>query len=227
MTITVAALYDDSKTSKLKQDRPSQLEIHKYKITIDEEENYLTLVGETHRYNKRESELAERLVNEHDNIASEGSSSSKLSLGDYIYALSLAISSYPYTLYYVWGSGRNYDSITDIAVKKGYKVYNIDENPFEHMSPAERSLLLGDSTRSFIIAPLGYFHGYKETPFIAIDSPPFKEFMIDERDPIIANAIIAILREDDVDDLLANIGRSHLSGVVENLSNQAEIKEVK
>lgn len=49
--------------------------------------------------------------------------------------------------------------------------------------------------------------------------------MVDNRDKVMANSIVDLLREDDIDKLLAEFGIAHLEGVIANLSEQVALQE--
>ena len=219
---------------RVEQNKDVALEAHSYNINIDGKEKYLTLVGERHCYNKAEHEIGEKLVKQHKCFADEcgGPDGVKdISIGNFLYGLAIAL---PITIegsYSNLGNGRIYISISDIAREKGHKIYPL-ENPndaFNNMSFKERASLLLEADATILIAPRSYYFAKNEKPSDAKDYKDFKyrEALIDKRDPVMAQGVVNLLKKEGVDSLLATVGKAHLEGVIKNLSQKVEIREIK
>ncbi|MBI2548582.1 hypothetical protein HYW21_04495 [Candidatus Woesearchaeota archaeon] len=208
------------------------LEVRRYHIDIDGEEKELTLVGENHDYNKTEYEMAQKLVDEHQHFAEESGSGhlQNMSFGNLLYALA-CFKPLEITLFYQHlGNGRWYDSIRDIAEERGYNVHALEkaDDPFTNMSTGERIKYFAQCFFSPLTAPLAYYGGKNETPY---DPSQFANFsyrtsLVDKRDRVMADSIVDLMREDDIDELLAEFGRLHLDGVISHLSQQVSLREI-
>ncbi len=211
------------------------LEVHRYRVNVDGngKEKYLTLVGENHDYNQTEHEIAQKLVNEHQHFADECGSDlfENISIGNFLYASAVAIPLIITDFYQNLGDGRWYDSIDAIAEERGYKVHALEkvDDPFNNMSAGGKARLFGESVFSALTAPLAYYEAKNETPYDASKYANFayRESLIDSRDPVMAQGIVDLLKKDEIDKLLAEVGRIHLEGVISNLSKQIELREVK
>ncbi len=209
------------------------LNVSEYKINIGNKEKHLTLVGENHSYNKREHEIGEMLLDKHEHFASEigNDSSEDMSLGNRIYVTSIIIPLALPFFYNNLGSGRWCDSISDMAKKQGHKVYALENvnDAFNNLSPTEKTKLSGEVVFSMFTAPYAYYTGKNEKPFDANNFSNFeyREPLLDKRDRVMADGIVGLLKKDEIDELLANVGIAHQSGIISNLSKQVKLEEIK
>lgn len=208
------------------------LEVHRYKVAINGKEKEVTIAGEYHSYNKTEYEIGKKLVEEHEHFASECGSDffATMSTGDLIYMSMLAIPSIVPFFYNDVGSGRGYPSISDIAEQRGYYVDALEGelNLFKDMPISGKTELVMMVASDLVTAPLMYYRGKNETTY----DPKKVEYMakimlVDKRDKVMAHGIVDLLKEDDIDKLLVNIGRGHLEGVTYNLSQQLVLREIR
>lgn len=204
----------------------------KYKIDIDGKGKHLTLVGEQHDYNETEHRIAQRLVDGHQHFASEiiRDFLKDLSMKNFFYGVVLAT---PYLLannYAHLGNGRWYDSIREIAEERGYRIHALEkpDDPFNSLSAWEKVTLLGESFFSVLTAPWAYYEAKNEIPYNPhkFANYPYREHLIDRRDKIMAKGIVDLLKKDEIDKLLAGVGRAHLEGIIRNLSAQVRLQEV-
>ena len=209
------------------------MEVHKYRINVNGKEKQLTLVGENHDYNKTEHEIAQKLVDEHEHFANECGSDpfENVSVGNFLYGLAVATPLAITDFYQNLGDGRWYNSIDDVAEERGYNVYALEkaDDPFNNISGGEKARLFGESVFSALTAPLAYYRAKNETPYNASEYANFtyRESLIDSRDKVMAGGIVDLLKKNEIDKLLAGVGRAHLEGVIANLSKQVELQEVK
>ncbi len=231
---TSAAIIDNRFISKEKiEDSVNNLHVHNFNINIDDEKNYLTLSGECHIYTKQEYEVAKSIVNKHRHFAAECGSDvmENITSGNLMYCLVAGITYKPYLYFFQLGSDRHYDTISELAEEKGYFIHALEDpdDPFDNLSFSERCQFLGDIIASAFVAPIGYFRGKYEAPLdaSAVANYRFKNSLITKRDSVMAENIIKLLSEDEIDSLSANIGLAHLDGVINNLHKLADIVEVK
>lgn len=210
----------------------NQLEIHRYKVNIDGEEKNFTLVGEVHHYNKREFEIAEKLVKEHDYFANECGSGDnfKISIGNFLYGLSVALPLSVSWFYQHLGNGRWYDPIDDIAENYGYTIHALENNDrtFNFLSLGDRIMFFGNCMASAINAPLDYYEAKNEEQYNPDDLNfgRFRDPLIDKRDPLMAKEIVNLLKQDGINNLLVETGRAHTNGIIKHLSKEIKLEEI-
>lgn len=217
-----------------KENAPISLEIKKFEADIGGRKKRLTLVGEYHIYNKKENEFGKRLVKEHTAFANECSDESLKngSIMEKVYLYSLG---FPYGVYSHYANtlanGRTYYSISDIASEEGKHIHALEKPgtltnlPFKDIITLQASCLLG-----MLTAPIHYYTGKNETPYKReeLDSlGSAKLALVDRRDKNMATSLVKLLKSPDIDNLLATVGRAHLDGVINNLSQQIKLVEVK
>ena len=97
------------------------------------------------------------------------------------------------------------------------------------MSWKEKAELAGMITGAAVMSPLMYYAGKNERPFDAseLHDYRFKDSLVTKRDKDMALEIIKLLEEDEIDDLLVDVGRGHIEGIVSNLEKQVELREAK
>jgi len=215
--------------NRIEQNQPQGLQVRRYTARIDGEQKYLTLVGETHIYNRTEVEFGRKLVDEHTSFAGEVGSDSKLPSGDRLFNSVNAKLWHIPIRFYQYGSGRRYAPIDRIVENNGNKVHGLEDNPYESLSTGDRISTVGWSIFGFLTAPMQYYMGRFEDPsdYTAGCSGPIGvESLITKRDPVMAESIVRLLESDDVDDLLATMGSCHLDGVIENLEKEIELQEI-
>ncbi|MCK4319319.1 hypothetical protein KAW38_01985 [Candidatus Micrarchaeota archaeon] len=210
----------------------NELEINGYKVNINGKEKYLTLVGETHMYTKKEYEIAKKLIEEHKYFACEvgigfrKNTSTKNYIYGWIYR-GFFDTSY---LYYRLGSGRWYKPLAHTA-KNNYNIYPLEGSNdfFDNLSFKEKMLLFSEFTLSLLISPFQYYNTIGEIPNeneYEYDFGELQEPVIDKRDRVMAKSIVELLERDEIDKLLAEIGSAHLKGVTENLSQEVELEKI-
>ncbi len=211
---------------------PKVLEVHKYEINLDGEEEYLTIVAEKHSYSKEEYEIGIRLAEDHAHFASEVGTQSfyNVSKSNLRYLLAIVTCLGPSNYYYNLGSGRTYDSVSSIAEDQGYFIYALEDvqQSLEDFSGFDKALFFGWSTASALVSPIGYYQGRDDTGFVHGQNKGtlFNRLLVDKRDEGIADGIIDLLRDDEIDDLLASLGIAHFEGVIEHLSEKVELIEI-
>ncbi len=119
--------------------------------------------------------------------------------------------------------------IYEIAEEKGHKVHALEKDPLMHLSLGEKAELFGRSYLGMLWAPLSYYEGKNEEPYSVSKFADFRyrESLIDKRDEVMAGNLANLLRREGVDNLLAEVGGAHLEGVIKNLSDEVELREVK
>jgi len=215
--------------NKEEQNQAIALHIRRYKARVDGVEKYLTLVGETHVYNKAEARLGRRLVNEHTSFADEvGSDDNDLPFWDDVFNSVIAELWRLPVKFEQWGNGRRYARIATIAERRGHKVHALEENTYSPLSPLDRAKVLAWSSAGFLTAPLHYPAGRYEDPSEpCLDIGPLAKPLVTKRDPVMSRNLAGLLKQDDVDKLLASIGSCHLPGVIKNLEKELELQEIK
>lgn len=205
------------------------LQVQKYDVDINGQKKKLTLVGETHYYNRMEHETGKKLVEEHNNFANEIGKGTNIPFMDKVFftpfsALHLVSSGFSRL-----GDGRIYSSISEIAEDSGQTVYALEEDPFIHMSVGEKLGFGILMSIEFLVAPINYYASKNETSYNPRDYDDFvfRESMIDKRDSVMAQGLIKLLSKDNVDNLLATVGGAHVEGIVKNLLKNVELNEIK
>ena len=212
-------------------------QVRKYELKIDDKPEYLTLIGEVHSYTKAESEIAQKLVSEHSFYANECGNPpnmSTVSTGNKVY---LDACSYPLIFYFLFnhaGSGRTYDSMDEIAVKKGKVVYPLEDNnaAMNCMSNKERTACLLSYWADALKGPLAYYQAKQKESYDLesvnkwVNTLPYKSGLVYKRDILMAEGIIDLLRRPGTDTLLASVGLAHLQGVEKYLTEHANAKRI-
>jgi len=119
------------------------LQVREYTVDVGEEKKKLTLLGEIHFYSERESQLAKELIEKHDTFASETGEGEKISFGNSLFEMVIALPIIPTYLFYRLGSGRFYWTASDLAKQQREKVYALEEDPFRFLSVKEKIYFFG------------------------------------------------------------------------------------
>lgn len=212
------------------------LKVKRYQVMIKGKPKRLTLAGEIHCYNKNDSDLAEKLIEEHSSFASEGGNEdggrNEMSFGNSIYLAGISLLFLPPVGFYKLGSGRWCPSMRDIHEKKGHEVHSLERDPMIFMSPVDKLQFFGKALLGALLFPLCYYKGKQELKYgpetlrNPLEGSRLKKPLVDDRDEVMANSLVELLERNDIDDLLANTGGAHLNGVIRNLSMQVQLREV-
>lgn len=213
-----------------------RLKIGNYKIMLDGKEKYLALVGERHDYNKKEHEIGETLIEQYKNIAGEpGFIWKNNSLKNKLFLAKVMIPAKIANFYQHLGNGRWYPSISKTAVKQGRKVYELEPSnePIDFLSKEEKrdffkmqvkgAFSLKGPTLEYKIAK-GMDMTYASLP--RQDSNPSDDcgFESSKRDSVMAENIIALLKKEGVDSLLATAGNMHIPKILKYISENKEVQ---
>ncbi len=231
--LTGHVFYDYSKDNlpKIEQSNPNlTLDIHKYKIEINGKNKILTLVGEVHFYNKKDSEIARKLVDKNHNFANEcGECNLEFnSFKEEIYGNFLAYSLFIPFKFNIMGNGRIYKSIDEIAREKGYKNHPLEENddPFKNLSFGQKTMLLVAGIYSTLKGPLNYYESKKDSEKVEdlskikkdLDDLGLSDSLLYKRDIVMAGNIVKLLKEDTIDKLVASVGKAHIEEILRSLA---------
>jgi hypothetical protein len=223
------ALFDAAKNSDTLENTPQLSDIREYDVSIDGKVKHLTLVGEVHSYNRKESEIAKELVERNTHVAGEGFSFSihRLTPGNYVFGMAAVLPATPYYFFCKIGSGRMYPSLGDYAEDKGRRLYELENvnDEFDTMTLLERSVMLASYWSTLFTAPLGYYESKNYAISNAILVEISQNKGIAHRDSVMASTIVDLLHRDDIDTLLAFYGRGHMIGITRNLDKALEMKE--
>src|SRR3989338_692875 len=240
---TAHAIYDSKQRygqGIQQEEQLSLLKVKRFRVKISGKEKYLTLVGEVHSYNKKEYEIAKKLVDEHRHFVYEGGKRGNQSFGNYVYQEVMDKLLKIPAFYLNLGTGRFYDVIPIIAKQKGYNVQGLENpyNVYESLSFDDKFAFLKDITHSALTAPLLYYKAELLEDILAmlseagigdiklIDSR-FQKPLVDGRDIKMSKGIVDRLKKEGVDKLLAGAGISHFGGIIRNMSNQIGLEEIK
>jgi hypothetical protein len=208
------------------EDQPVTLDVRRFQTNIDGQEKRFTLVGEDHIYTKSEYQLGVTLVDEHDHFAGERASDAQLPKQDERFVdIADAIFYIPIKAHR-YGSGRHYKNIDRIAEKDSHFVHGIEENAFDGMSKSDRLDILIWGLSGLVIAPTIYFQGRYEVDACPDLEDGFGRSLIYDRDPVLADGIVKLLHQDDIDNLLVSFGGCHVPGIVTELEKQLVLEPV-
>lgn len=220
--------YKLNHSKKIEGKTKNNLVIEKYNIPLENLVKELTIVGEDHIYNAKETEFAKGFINKFKHVAEESSDNSSDSL---VYISAMA--SLPAFLFYTMGSGRSFynPTLSSLAKQEGKTVYFLEEGKDEFKKRAllgQRLGQLGYAMLALAAGPVGYFEGKRELDGNIKKNNKVKGYIfnMDERDGIMAENILKILEKDGVDSLLCIIGKAHVPGVVEKLKDKVTIKRI-
>ncbi|MDP2908515.1 MAG: hypothetical protein Q8N77_01785 [Nanoarchaeota archaeon] len=227
--------YYDFKTENVERIRKSAkntLVVKNYKVRLEDKVKNLTIVGETHIYNYKESEFADKLVDKYDYVAMEGGGISQ----DDDFLMKITSRCFlPNLIFYGMGNGRLVTNPTThaYAYHKGKTIFYMESGEDEFKNKAtlgQRLALVGVSGLALATAPLSYFQGrdeliYGEYDFQDGDSLVEYAANVGERDSIMAKNIVKALGREEVDSLLCVMGKFHVPGVEEKLKDKIKIEE--
>ena len=181
----------------------------------------ITFVGETHNYNKKESDYAANFVNNFDLVFSEGSETSKTFWTIWTYA------SMPYDFAEKLAIGRDYNNygITNYAYRNKIPVKFLEDDTDgggSLMSSTEKISLIFDSIKDSALAPVHYFglkpYAGEKTDWQfwrAVSQQPDKRFYLSERNAKMLNALASGIRKADAENILVDVGKAHLPGMID------------
>lgn len=230
------AFYDHFKynVERVKKKAENHLLVKNYDISLGNKVKRLTLVGEIHMYNYKESEFGKKLIQNYKHVAHEGGTYEGRSA--FIWAWS-ALGT-PSNLFYMMGSGRYHPSIGVSAVLEGKEIHFLEsgEDSFEQNTTLEQKLMLMSSTvTAFATAPLSYYIGRNmlingedwDSIIKDLDGNSSIGYAVNltERDTIMADNIAELLEKDNIDSLLCVMGRGHIVGVEKNLKEKLKLEE--
>ena len=209
----------------------NELQINRYKVNVNGKKKYLTLLGETHIYTKKEHEIAKKLVEEHKYLSCEVGNDfkEKISLGNYICEWTFSRIRHINFAYYKLGSGRWYKPLYQIAAENNRQISSLESpNDFwNNLSFKQKMVLLGEISIFLFTSPIEYYYAIGKAPVKEeYDMGELQEPMIDKRDKVMAKSIVELLEMEEIDKLLAEMGAAHLKGVTENLSQQVELEQI-
>jgi len=224
------AIYDFKKShyKTVKEKSKNVLTIKNYEFLLEGKVKHLTIVGEIHLYNYKESNFAKKLVSNYENVAREGSDNKNL---DFLTKTSSFLFT-PSLWFYSIGSGRYITNKTTYhwALHEGKKIYDLEKGKdsfANNLNLAQKITFLGLSCVAMATAPATYFEGKNELlngdkPELSEGSLVYYAGNISERDMIMTNNIIGILKKGDVDSLLCIVGIAHVEGIEKKLMERVK-----
>lgn len=221
--------YKFSHSKKIEEKTKNNLVIQKYNVPLEDRIKELTIVGEIHLYNSKETEFAKDYINKFEHVAKEGSSKESSDLFVTLTALGLI----PTFLFYSMGSGRSIfnHTLSSLSEQKGKTVYFLeDKDKFDSGGTLNQKFaLLGCSVLSLAAGPMGYFEGKRE--FLKGSTGGNKKLTayvtnLNERDDVMVENLLKILEKDEVDSLLCVVGKAHVQSIVEKLKGKIKIKRI-
>jgi len=227
------ALYDYNKKHKkaIPEKTANTLVVDDVEITLEDKLKKLTIIGETHIYNAKESGFSEEFIKDYSYVAMEGDGGK----GEFDTLTFLASWSFlPAMAYYSCGSGRQFNNKTmhQHAKRNGKKIFYLEKGEDSYENEAElsqRMAFLGISLFSLSMAPIYYYAGKSDLEredesdryvqyYSNEESTTEYAVNLGERDKIMAENIIEILENnDEIDSLLCVMGKAHVRGVKEQL----------
>ena len=215
---------------------PNSLIIKKYKTKIDNREKMLTLVGETHFYNKLEHQIALEIVASNENFATEcGVPCRRKSTPIDAIVYTALIPAFVYSEFYHHASGRTYSNLGEIAKSNGFRVYQLENGsyPIGKLKFKDKLAFIVPSMILGITAPIFYYKAKKEfgnhefkSPNL-LENPEIQRILVTERDIEMANSIEQLLKKPRADKLVASFGLVHFEGIKKNLSEKIPLEEIK
>lgn len=199
------------------------------------------IFGEMHIYNKTESKFAREIVPRFDIVASEGSGKK-----DYLFWVGLLY--IPMAFAMIFGTDRRSpDTAYNIARQSGKEIFHLEKDTRHLFSFTQKAAMALGGLASMPFAPLEYMN-YKKNgdPYttgtkayekrIAEEKSGKKSLLqklidygfasnLKERDKLMAEKSFDIFQQ-SAKNLLIVCGEMHLDGIVENLHNKLELKEV-
>lgn len=232
--LSTYAIYD-YKTNNIERIKKAKnsLVIKKYDVTIEDKVKHITIIGETHIYNHKESEFAKEFIDDYEYVAMEGNGGQGEFDG---YMLTMGLCYLPFMTFYSMGNGRFITNPTMhyYALEKEKTLFYLEagEDEFKKKTTDnQRRALLDIGALALITAPFAYFDGkneltHGERDYTTEDIPGYLEYAVNasERDSIMVKNILKILEKEEVDSLLCVMGKAHVPGVEKKL--KAKIKEL-
>lgn len=222
--------YKLSHSKKIEEKTKNTLVIQKYNVPLEDRIKELTIVGETHLYNSKETEFAKDFIDNYQHVARE---SNPKEPSDPLLTIT-ALGSIPAFLFYSMGTGRSLfnPTLASLAKQKGKTVYFLEEGEDEFNKRAtlgQRFAQVGYAIFGLAVAPVAYFEGKRE-----LEGNHTKKneeltnylYNMDERDGIMAKNILKILEKDEVDSLLCVVGKAHARGIVKRLEGKVNIERL-
>ena len=229
--------YFKENRERIKSGQTAQnLNINEYTLKINGLEKHLALAGEQHDYNENEHKIAESLVKQYRNIASEpGFSRKGMTVKNRLFWAKMIIPVKIVNFYQHLGNGRWYLSISRTAAKQGRKVYELEpvNEPVDLLKKDfKECMAMMYSKGAFSLKGPRDEYEFAKGEDIAYASLPRQDsipsdddgFGSPKRERVMAENIIALLEKDGVDSLLATAGNKHIRGILKYISENKEVQ---
>lgn len=199
------------------------------------------IFGETHIYTPDESKLVSEIVQRFDIVASEGSGKK-----DYLFWVGILY--IPLAFAMILGTDRRSpDTVHNIAKRSGKEIFHLEKDTRHLFSFTQKIAMALGGLVSMPFAPFEYMNYKKNGDPYAIGTKAYEKRIAEEksgkknllqrltdygfasnlkeRDKLMAEKSFDIFQE-SAKNLLIVCGELHLDGIVENLHNKLELKEV-
>ncbi|HIH23927.1 TPA: hypothetical protein HA251_02735 [Candidatus Woesearchaeota archaeon] len=210
--------------------------------TIDGQKKRLTLLGEVHLYNEQEASYAKRRIQEFDLVLYEGADSkSNIGFFDIPFLVAFAATYHSGLYYYALGSGRTIEKHPFIDGAKNHGIpFLYTENDtaggIHTFTLGDKIEIIYEGIKMTATAPLNYWEGKNEVEtqkdiltqmrddLDAAVSGTNDALKVNKRNELMADQIVAYLRERPETKVLIGTGRAHFTGLKEELGKRMTLE---